>query len=959
MPNTIKVKRGKSAALNSSTEKLQAGEVLYNLDKNYLTVGAEDNDALTKKPVAAREIVGYTGDTDSKIGTSTTEAYSIRYNDDSGVVISSENNILSTPGTVKMQTPGKNASTITIRTGEVSPDGSANPTIELSNNLGAPVTLTLPWTTATLATTDDITTSIATKLDNTKEDKVALKNNKSLRYTSNAAASTIMSRDANGRAKVADGAADQDIATVGQLNTGLNTKVTRPANPTADSVLSILKDGSIGSIPQIKYITLTGTSGTLTADQLSTLNENIKYNFIIKETRQAGGYVQSKIFRPIQVYNEIDEDVDFAYAHIDLDISETIGIAGNSWYYSSWKLSKDKVVEISSVDADSGTLTTQQNNDLLDRRTLLLLHGEYYYFIGDLTHAETKIFHSYVSYGKGANDSLQIKIVTIDVNTSPNTWVKTTYDLGNYYTKLESDNKYSQATNLKNGAGTNSLVTYNSNAAYPNSVCFGDSNVANGSFQVLFGRFSAPKSSTSFAIGNGSSTSSRTNIFEVSNTGRVSFLGEPIDDTNGVRLLELNNRLYSIHKVFYNPADILTPSNVGNYYVFHTDVTTDSSYWIEPNNVIIKSGDIVKVIQITDSHTGNPAYFFKIVGIRDRELYLTNGQGKCSIVKKAYGTDVTPKAIGYYSNVFSVDTDKNFGGQAVAKYTTLFGINVRADSNAEGSIAGGRYVIIDSPYTLGYGRNITTQANNETDSKAVFGYNNKFNTKAILEVGNGTDTVKSNAFEVLKDGRAKVQTAPIEETDVIRLKELGNYYTGTESDGRYVKQTTGHNKVYATDSTGTDSELGYSQSPANSTITQYSSSGTLKTNTPTADLDAVNKKYGEDNYYNLHVINFTGDTADLNTLTTVGNYGFGPSTSVHNGPDGYTGGEPAKFIVEGLYSSFIIKQTLISNSREKSIIYTRTGNKENMDQYPWIQMADMNDIDNKKVFSVTIYEAGE
>lgn len=79
MPNTIKVKRGKSAALNTSTEKLQAGEILYNLDKNYLTVGAKDNDALTKKPVAAREIVGYTGDTDSKIGASTTEAYSIKY----------------------------------------------------------------------------------------------------------------------------------------------------------------------------------------------------------------------------------------------------------------------------------------------------------------------------------------------------------------------------------------------------------------------------------------------------------------------------------------------------------------------------------------------------------------------------------------------------------------------------------------------------------------------------------------------------------------------------------------------------------------------------------------------------------------------------------------------------------------------------------------------------------------
>lgn len=211
MPNTIKVKRGKSAALNTSTEKLQAGEVLYNLDKNYLTVGAEDNDALTKKPVAAREIVGYTGDTDSKIGASTTEAYSIRYNDDSGVIVSSENNILSTPGTLKMRTPGKNASTVIISTGEVDPDGSAKPTIELSTSLSMPITLALPWKSGTLATTDDITASASTKLDNTGDDKVALKNNRSLNYTSEATANTIISRDANGAAEIEAGSTDKSI----------------------------------------------------------------------------------------------------------------------------------------------------------------------------------------------------------------------------------------------------------------------------------------------------------------------------------------------------------------------------------------------------------------------------------------------------------------------------------------------------------------------------------------------------------------------------------------------------------------------------------------------------------------------------------------------------------------------------------------------------------------------------
>ena len=162
MPNTIKVKRGKSAALNTSTEKLQAGEILYNLDKNYLTVGAEDNDALTKKPVAAREIVGYTGDTDSKIGASTTEAYSIKYD-----------------------------TQLKIKDGDN--------------------TLLVPKKDGTLATTEDITASASTKLDNTNEDKVALKNNKSLSYTSEATANTIISRDANGAAEIEVGSTDKSI----------------------------------------------------------------------------------------------------------------------------------------------------------------------------------------------------------------------------------------------------------------------------------------------------------------------------------------------------------------------------------------------------------------------------------------------------------------------------------------------------------------------------------------------------------------------------------------------------------------------------------------------------------------------------------------------------------------------------------------------------------------------------
>ena len=59
------------------------------------------------------------------------------------------------------------------------------------------------------------------------------------------------------------------------------------------------------------------------------------------------------------------------------------------------------------------------------------------------------------------------------------------------------------------------------------------------------------------------------------------------------------------------------------------------------------------------------------------------------------------------------------------------------------------------------------------DNMATFGKFNKNSPDNIFEIGCGTDTNnKSNAFAVLKDGRAKVQSAPTESDDVVRELEL-------------------------------------------------------------------------------------------------------------------------------------------------------------------------------------------
>ncbi len=183
-------------------------------------------------------------------------------------------------------------------------------------------------------------------------------------------------------------------------------------------------------------------------------------------------------------------------------------------------------------------------------------------------------------------------------------------------------------------------------------------------------------------------------------------------------------------------------------------------------------------------------------------------------------------------------------------------------------------------------------------------------------------------------------------------QNLENYYTKTESDGRYVKQTTGHNKVYATDSTGTDSELGYSQSPANSAITQYSSSGTLRTNTPTADIDAVNKKYGADNYYRVLGGTDLPENADLDNYTAPATYQVANDTiggTIKNSPYPYA----FKLIVENF--SYYTLQRLQGQNPGNLWQRTRQGGSWG----DWVQLATTSDINNKKVFSVTIYEAGD
>ena len=104
--NSIQVLRGTNANIVSSEEGLLPGQPLYNIDKNYLTIGSGttgiDKAPLTSKPIAVRELVGYVGDQNGTITDGVVEAASIRVQDMNGNVATSSILNISSSGYLTM-----------------------------------------------------------------------------------------------------------------------------------------------------------------------------------------------------------------------------------------------------------------------------------------------------------------------------------------------------------------------------------------------------------------------------------------------------------------------------------------------------------------------------------------------------------------------------------------------------------------------------------------------------------------------------------------------------------------------------------------------------------------------------------------------------------------------------------------------------------------------------------------
>ena len=98
------------------------------------------------------------------------------------------------------------------------------------------------------------------------------------------------------------------------------------------------------------------------------------------------------------------------------------------------------------------------------------------------------------------------------------------------------------------------------------------------------------------------------------------------------------------------------------------------------------------------------------------------------------------------------------------------GFNNFIDGGGNCAIFGRYNIIRNSHDTNLFGHALETKGRHY---KTIVGIYNDDKNYTLFEVGNGTaPNDRRNAFEVLKDGRAKVQSAPIESDDVLRLNEF-------------------------------------------------------------------------------------------------------------------------------------------------------------------------------------------
>lgn len=198
-------------------------------------------------------------------------------------------------------------------------------------------------------------------------------------------------------------------------------------------------------------------------------------------------------------------------------------------------------------------------------------------------------------------------------------------------------------------------------------------------------------------------------------------------------------------------------------------------------------------------------------------------------------------------------------GNSSANGSLAFASGYYTKANSDSTYAGGFFAVADVEFSMSYG--FSTQTQNEV--LAAFGKYNNPTTGDIFEIGNGSADDRKNAFAVLTDGRAKVQTAPTEADDVVRKKELDaaltSVYTYKGSKDTYANlPATGNNvgDVWNVEDTGNNYAWnGTNWDSLSANVLDSTGNSTVQAMSQKATTDELNKKVNtSDNFVKAFTI---------------------------------------------------------------------------------------------------------
>lgn len=151
----------------------------------------------------------------------------------------------------------------------------------------------------------------------------------------------------------------------------------------------------------------------------------------------------------------------------------------------------------------------------------------------------------------------------------------------------------------------------------------------------------------------------------------------------------------------------------------------------------------------------------------------TNNGRYNSVAGRAHTVDAPNSTVGGVANTLTDSAGENIVGGNANTVTHRFSstVGTKNTNNSYCGIVGGSENEANGDAQLMTGVGNISHSNGT--GRITGGVWNNPKKGTLLELGNGTrDSERSNAFEVYRDGRAKVYGAPTEDEDVVRLKDL-------------------------------------------------------------------------------------------------------------------------------------------------------------------------------------------